>query len=389
MKVSKSMLAAGCMLGLASPATLSAAESGLASSVSDERAAFEKRRALSQRIKKLRELRRRLPHPVPSGLFGIYAFPEKGQGVAGINVQHHEFDGLIQGSDSVSAETVVTTVPNRFFGDPMQPPTLRVVPTHAEADVIFPFANFAVNDRFALVGLVPLVRKKTTLETFAGPAGTTSLGTNTVEAQGLGDIKFGTIIKAYNSEDYRHNFLIDLGLSAPTGSIKEEDTQLTPTNTRVKARLAYGMQLGTGTWDGFFGLVYWGKEKNWGWGAQYLATIPLESENSEGWRYGDKHELSTWISYSWNPDWVASARLRGETQDEIHGIDPQIYGPGLGADPDNYGGRRVEVGVGVNWMPVPANNVSLELLLPVHQDRNGVQLEHDFSLAFSWRTGFF
>jgi len=190
MKVSKSMLAAGCMLGLASPATLSAAESGLASSVSDERAAFEKRRALSQRIKKLRELRRRLPHPVPSGLFGIYAFPEKGQGVAGINVQHHEFDGLIQGSDSVSAETVVTTVPNRFFGDPMQPPTLRVVPTHAEADVIFPFANFAVNDRFALVGLVPLVRKKTTLETFAGPAGTTSLGTNTVEAQGLGAVPY-------------------------------------------------------------------------------------------------------------------------------------------------------------------------------------------------------
>ncbi len=388
MKISKTLLAAGCVVGLALPA---AAPAGAEDAAAQDRemSDFEKRRALAQRIRKLRELRRRLPHPVPSGLFGIYAFPEPGQGVMGINAQHHEFDGLIMGSDSVSAETVVTTVPNRFFGDPMQPPTLRVVPTHAEADVIFPFANFAVNERFALVGLIPLVRKKTTLETFAGPAGTTSLGTNTVEAQGLGDIKFGTIIKAWHSEDYHHNILIDLGLSAPTGSIKEEDVQLTPMNTRVKARLAYGMQLGTGTWDGFFGLVYWGKEKNWGWGAQYLATIPLESENSEGWRYGDKHELSAWLSYSWNPDWVASVRIRGETQDEIHGMDPQIYGPGLGADPDNYGGQRVEVGFGLNWMPIPANNVSLELLLPVHQDRNGVQAEHDFSLAFSWRHGFF
>ncbi len=384
MTFTKTLLAAGCALAVALPAVPAAQ-----AVEDDEQSAFEKRRALAQKIRKLRTLRRRLPHPVPSGLFGIYAFPEAGQGVMGINAQHHEFDGLIQGSDSVSAETVVTTVPNRFFGDPLQPPTLRVVPTHVEADVIFPFANFAVNDRFALVGLVPLVRKKTTLETFAGPTGTTSLGTNTVESQGLGDIKFGTIIKAFHSEDYRHNVLIDLGLSAPTGSITEEDVQLTPMNTRVKRRLAYGMHLGTGTWDGFFGLVYWGKTDEWGWGAQYLATIPLESENSEGWRFGDKHELSVWGSYSWNPDWVASVRIRGETQDEIHGMDPEIYGPGLGADPDNYGGQRIELGLGINWMPVPANNLSLELLLPLHQNRNGVQAEHDFSLAFSWRTGFF
>jgi len=350
---------------------------------------LEQRRALSDRIKQLRELRKKLPIPVPSGLFGIYAFPEKGQGVAGINYQHYEFDGLIQGSKSVSAETVVTTAPNIFFGNPMQPPTLRVVPKSARADVIFPFANFAVNDRFALVALAPLIRKETVLETFSGSSGTNSLGTNTVTSKGLGDIKFGTIIKAYNSEDYQHNVLFDAVLSAPTGSITEEDYNLTPMNTKQKTRLAYGMQLGSGTWDALVGAVYWGKQKKWGWGAQYLATIPLESENSEGWRFGDKHEGTAWISYEWQPDLVTSVRLRGETQDEIHGIDPKIYGPGLGANPDNYGGERVEIGFGINWMPALANNLSLELLLPIHQDRNGVQAEHEFSLALSWRTGFF
>lgn len=116
---------------------------------------FEERRTLSNRIKQLRELRKKLPIPVPSGLFGIYAFPEKGQGVAGINYQHHEFEGLIQGSNSISAQTAVTTAPNRFFGDPMQPPTLRVVPKSAQADVVFPYANFAINDKVALVGLIP------------------------------------------------------------------------------------------------------------------------------------------------------------------------------------------------------------------------------------------
>ena len=383
MKCRITLLSAGLVLACIMPT--------IALAVDDQGGSFtlEQRRALSNRIKQLRALRKKLPIPVPSGLFGIYAFPERGQGVAGINYQQHEFDGLIEGNDSVSAETVVTTAPNRFFGNPMQPPTLRVVPKSAQADVIFPFANFAINDRFALVALAPLIRKKTVLETFAGPVGTTSLGTNTVTSEGLGDIKFGTIFKAYNSDDYNHNVLIDAVLSAPTGSITKEDYNLTPMNTREKTRLAYGMQLGSGTWDALLGVVYWGKQNQWGWGAQYLATIPLESENSEGWRFGDKHEGTAWVSYEWQPDLVTSLRLRGETQDEIHGIDPKIYGPGLGANPDNYGGERVEIGFGINWMPAVANNLSLEVLLPIHQDRNGVQAEHEFSVALSWRTGFF
>lgn len=383
MKCRITLLSAGLVLACIMPTIALAVDDQGGSST------LEQRRALSNRIKQLRALRKKLPIPVPSGLFGIYAFPERGQGVAGINYQQHEFDGLIEGNDSVSAETVVTTAPNRFFGNPMQPPTLRVVPKSAQADVIFPFANFAINDRFALVALAPLIRKKTVLETFAGPVGTTSLGTNTVTSEGLGDIKFGTIFKAYNSDDYNHNVLIDAVLSAPTGSITKEDYNLTPMNTREKTRLAYGMQLGSGTWDALLGVVYWGKQNQWGWGAQYLATIPLESENSEGWRFGDKHEGTAWVSYEWQPDLVTSLRLRGETQDEIHGIDPKIYGPGLGANPDNYGGERVEIGFGINWMPAVANNLSLEVLLPIHQDRNGVQAEHEFSVALSWRTGFF
>ena len=383
-KYRHSLMASVLSMAAAMPGAASAEEeSGYAS------ATFEQRRALSQRIRQLRKLRKRLPVPVPSGLFGIYAFPEKGQGVAGIVYQHHEFDGLIRGSDSVSAEEVVTSAPNPFFGDPGQPPTLRVVPTEVSADVAFPFANFAVNERLAVVGLVPLVRKKTTLETFAGPTGTTSLGTTEVTSSGLGDIKFGVIYKLYDSPDYRHNLLLDAGLSAPTGNITEEDYKLTPTGAMVKSRLPYGMQLGSGTWDGILGLVYWGKEGKWGWGAQYLATFPLESENSEGWRYDDQHMLTGWVSYSWNDRWVSAVRLKGETQGEIHGIDPEIYGPGLGADPGNYGGQRVELGLSVNWMPVMGNNLGLEVLLPVHQDRNGVQPEHEFSLALSWRHGFF
>ncbi|SEH07095.1 hypothetical protein [Candidatus Venteria ishoeyi] len=350
---------------------------------------YEQRRELSNRIKKMRKVRKQVPIPVPSGLFGIYAFPEKGQGVAGINYQHYEFKGLLQGRDAVSAATVVTSAPNRFFGNPGQPPTLRVVPKKAKADVIFPYANFSINDKIALVALAPLVSKKTTMETFAGGMGSNSLGTKTVSSKGLGDIKFGSIFRAYNSKGNKHNVIIDTVLSAPTGSIKEEDVQLTPANTRKKARLAYGMQLGSGTWDALLGVAYWGKQKQWGWGAQYLATLPLESKNSQGWRYGNKHEVTAWLTYEWQPRLAGSVRLRGETQDTIQGIDPKIYGPGLGANPENYGGEKIELSIGINWMVATANNISLEFSKPVYQDRNGVQADHDYSLFFSWRSGFF
>ena len=379
MKFGMTLLSAATMLAITIPGV----------SIAEEDTTYEERRELSNLIKTMRKVRRQLPIPVPSGLFGVYAFPEKGQGVAGINFQHYEFDGLRQGTDSISAREAVATAPNYFYGMKGQPKTLRVVPKSAKADVMFPFANFAINDYMALVALAPLIRKETELETFSGRDVTKSLGTNTVKSSGLGDIKVGAIFRAFNGEDNKHNLIIDAVLSLPTGSITKKDTQLTPMNTRVKARLAYGMQLGSGTLDAIVGASYWGKDDLWGWGTQYLATLPLESENSEGWRYGDKHELTTWLSYEWDPTLVTSVRVRGEHQDEIHGSDPKIFGPGLGADPGNYGGDKVELSIGVNWMVATANNISLEFSKPVYQDRNGVQADHDYSLFFSWRTGFF
>ncbi|MCU7808717.1 MAG: hypothetical protein KZQ73_12735, partial [Candidatus Thiodiazotropha sp. (ex Semelilucina semeliformis)] len=44
----------------------------------DGSSTLDQRRALSNRIKQLRQLRKQLPIPVPAGLFGIYAFTERG-----------------------------------------------------------------------------------------------------------------------------------------------------------------------------------------------------------------------------------------------------------------------------------------------------------------------
>lgn len=355
--------------------------------------AFKKRLALSQQIKKMKNMRKKLPVAPPSGLFGVYALPDEGQYITGVNYQRHEFSGLLQGSNSVSSADIThasTGAANQFYGNPGQPATLRVVPSSAKADVVMPFINYTVDDKISLVAVAPLIKKTSTLETYKAD-GSGKLGNFTVNSKGLGDVKFGALYKAYNSEDRKHNVIIDAVLSAPTGSITETDVQLAPNNTTPTKRLGHGMQLGSGTWDALVGAAYWGKEGKWGYGAQYLATLPLESKNSENWRYGDKHELTAWTSYSWEPTLVSSLRLRGEHQDAIHdlGLDASTYGPGLGAQVANYGGKIIEAGIGVNWMYAPAKNISIEYLTPISQDRNGVQAEKDSAIAISWRHAFF
>lgn len=379
----KFLLIAGLSLSFALPTYSFAAETE-----TKEEDAYATRLALANEIKKYRAMRKELPIPPPAGLFGVYAFPEEGQYVVGINMQHFKFSGMLQGTDSISADEVVASVANPFFGDAGQPPTLRVVPESAEATVIYPFINYSLNKKISLVAMAPMIKKTTVLNTY-DPTGTASIGLTEVNSSGLGDIKMGAIYKFFNSPDRKHNVIFDIVMSVPTGSITEEDYNLTPFNTMVMSRLAYGMQLGSGTYDAILGGTYWGKNKKWGWGTQYLATIPLESANSEGWRYGDKHELTTWVSYAWEPSFNSSLRLRGESQGTIVGIDPKIYGPGLGADTGNYGGTKVEFIIGSNWMYSPGYNISLEFSIPIIEDRNGVQPDQDSAIMLSWRSASF
>ena len=64
----------------------------------------------------------------PIGVMGDHAH-KKGEFMISARVMHMEMSGNQIGTDDVSPDTIVTTVPNRFAGMPGQPPTLRIVPT--------------------------------------------------------------------------------------------------------------------------------------------------------------------------------------------------------------------------------------------------------------------
>ncbi len=325
----------------------------------------------------------------PIGVMGDHMH-KKGEWMFSYRFMRMHMEGNRTGNNNVSPATIATTVPNRFFGRPMQPPTLRVVPTKMTMDMHMFGVMYAPTNDLTLMGMVNYIKKDMDHLTFMGPTGTAIRGGFTTRSQGFGDVKLSGLYRLY--DDPIHHFHLNLGISLPTGDIKESDDVLTPTGTRPTVRLPYAMQLGTGTFDLLPGITYTGRVENVSWGAQYLAEIRLESENDEGYAFGDRHAVTAWAAYQWAP-WIStSLRLDAMTQDSIDGIDSNIVAPVQTADPDNYGGERVDALFGINLVGQSGvfrgHRLAFEIGTPVLQDLNGPQMETDWTATVGWQKAF-
>jgi len=326
----------------------------------------------------------------PIGVMGDHRHHE-GELMLSYRFMQMQMEGNLIGDDEVTPDEIVTTVPNRFFGLPMQPPTLRVVPTEMTMDMHVFGAMYGLTDRITLMGMLPLIEKRMTHITFAGPVGTTQLGRFTTESYGVGDFQFGGIVGLYDSksaEGEQHLNLL-LGLSAPSGSIKQDGQILTPMGGTPIVRLPYAMQLGSGTWDFLPGVTYTARRRNLSFGAQYRGNFRLEDENSEGYALGDLHQVTGWAAFEWAP-WISnSVRLAYQTQDDISGIDPNIVGPVQTANPDFYGGDRLDLLFGVNLIgqsgAICGQRLAAEFGFPIHQDLNGPQMKTDYTFTVGWQ----
>lgn len=304
--------------------------------------------------------------------------------------RHIDMDGNRIGTDDVDPATIATTIPNRFFGTPGQPPTLRVVPTSMTMDMYMAGVMYAPADWLTLMVMGNYTVKEMDHITFAGGAGTTVLGTFTTKSDGIGDTKLTGLFRLY--DDAMNHVHLNGGFSIPTGSIDETSAVLAPTGATPVLRMPYAMQLGTGTFDFLPGVTYTGHADQWAWGAQYAAELRLESENSEGYAWGDKHSLTAWGSYEW-ARWIStSARLLGTTQGTIDGIDPNIVAPVQTANPDFYGGDAISVLLGVNLIATEGalrgQRLAIEAGMPVYQNLNGPQLETDWTITAGWQYAF-
>lgn len=324
----------------------------------------------------------------PIGVMGDH-FHDKGEWMFSYRFMAMPMQGNLSGSSSISPDEIATTVPNRFFGNPGQPPTLRIVPLEMDMNMHMLGMMYAPSDRITLMAMLNYIEKDMDHVTYQGGAGTTVLGNFTTETSGLGDASVSALVSFLNREDARVHGII--GVSIPTGSVDETDDILTPMNMRPTIRVPYPMQLGSDSWDPIVGLSYSGFGGNFAWGGQWRSTFRL-SDNDESYQLGDEHRLTGWASYSPVDSFSASLRLEYLDRENISGIDPAIAGPVQTADPNRQGGTRIDLGVGFNIAGrggLDGYRLAVEYLFPIEQDLNGPQLETDsmfiVGLQKSWR----
>lgn len=323
----------------------------------------------------------------PLGVMGDHLH-HAGEFMFSYRFMHMDMEGNRIGNNDVSPETIVTTVPNRFFGRPMQPPTLRVVPTKMTMQMHMFGLMYAPTDWVTVMAMLNYTEKEMEHITFMGGAGTTRLGTFTTESSGLGDTRLSALIRLFNAGEHKAHLTI--GVSLPTGSTDETDSILTPMGTRPNPRLPYAMQLGSGTLDFLPGLTYSGHSTVFGWGAQYAGTVRTEKDN--GYQWGDKHTLTGWTSYS-PRNWLSfSTRIEFSTLGKIDGSDSRIVAPVQTADPNNYGGERIDLKFGLNLAGqsegMRGHRIAIEGGIPVMQDLNGPQMETDYTVSVGWQFAF-
>jgi len=314
---------------------------------------------------------------------------KKGEWMVSYRYMNMEMDDSRIGTNEVTPEEIVSTVPNRFAGLTGQPPNLRIVPTRMNTDMHMAGVMYGLTDNITLMAMGSYLSREMDHTTFAGGMGTNVQGTFTTRSEGFGDTRVAALITLY--EKWNANVHVTVGLSLPTGNIDETDDILTPMGGTPTVRLPYPMQLGSGTFDFTPGITYRGRKGQFSWGTQYEGRLRLE-ENRFDYNLGDIHMVTGWASYRPVKSLSFSARLKGRSQGRIDGIDAAIIGPVQTADPDFQGGERVDIIGGVNYAVqsgvLKGHRLALEYGVPIFQDLNGPQLQNTSTLTLGWQKAF-
>lgn len=220
--------------------------------------------------------------------------------------------------------------------------------------------------------VVPFVHKSLA---FDGPAGQRL----EFETSGLGDVLVDTkwILYSDNRPQASTRIGFQGGLEIPTG-----DTDDRLPGGEVAPR---PLQVGTGSWDVPVELVFTDIEGRWGFHGNVGWRFHTEDD---GFEAGDVFEYDAAIGLRFVP-WVyeslrdqtlvAYLELNGEVarEDEIGGEE----------NPDS-GGHVLFLSPDLQWIPTPWLLLEASVQVPLVQDLNGAQLEHDTRFQVGGRFRF-
>lgn len=287
--------------------------------------------------------------------------------------KRQNFEGYQSGTEKLSNADVLFS-PGETRTDENYP----ILPTVISQEALIAQISYQLDqDRSLTFGLPYLEQSTDHISEVPG------YDTFTIDSRGVGDVylQYSQIVQRGSD----HQWSVMLGVSAPTGSIDEKgDTPRGPGNQQ----LPYTMQLGSGTWDVPFALSYQYSGAQTLWGVNLGGKIRL-GENDRDYRLGNRYAIAGWGKRCLDIGVCPTARLSYQHWGDIEGGDETLLVPAAFpypaniTDPDNYGGDKLNLAVGME-IPFGEHALVMEVSAPLYQDLNGVQNRERFNFSLGW-----
>lgn len=306
---------------------------------------------------------------------------------------HMQMDGMRNGTKRISSDEVFAA-------------NYTITPEEMTMEMHMLGVMHALSDKLTLMAMVHYISTEMDHRIFgmAAPLQNFNGGgdTFTTKTEGLGDLKLGALYSVLSDKDSRAH--IGIGISLPTGSIKETDAIPAPAmgdepgmGGLFQRQLPAPMQLGSGTYDLLPSLTWVEQREHYSFGGQLSGTLRT-GRNNQGYRLGDELEATAWGSLPFGKAFSLSTGIAYQWAGDMKGAQKNLllnppFAPSRETVPtafsDNYGGESIDAILGLNSLisggPLKGHRLAFDLRIPLWQDLNGYQLETDWTATIGWQ----
>ena len=293
-------------------------------------------------------------------------------------------EGNIFDGDNISTADILK-MPNPLGN---MPSNLSVVPECMDMRMTMIDGMYAYSNNVTFMLMGTFISKHMRLNAYTPMMNRDMLGKFNASSSDLSELTFSTLFKI--GEKGTSKWHGEVAYQKSVGSTNQKDTVLTPMNMRMEMVLPYGMQSGDGSSRLILGLTNTTKiNEEITWGSQIKRNIVI---SDKGWSYGNRTELTSWLQYPLKESISLSSRLKFISQGTISGSSPLINAPVQTANPENYGGEELYFGFGANFkfniFPGEDDVLGVEILTPLVQDKNNLQMKTDYQIIVGYQKSF-
>ena len=293
-------------------------------------------------------------------------------------------EGNILDGDNIATADILQ-MPNPLGN---MPANLSVVPECMDMSMTMVEGMYAYSKNITFMLMGTFMSKDMTLNTYAPMMNRDLLGQFNTSSSDLSELTFSTLFRiAQHGSSQWHG---EVAYQKSVGANDQQDMVLTPMNMMMEMVLPYGMQSGDGASRLILGITNTRKiNEKLTWGNQLKRNTVLDKKD---WSYGNRTELNSWLQYPLNETVNLSSRLKFISQGAISGNSQLISAPVQTANPANYGGEELHLGFGANFklniFPGGNDALGIEILTPLMQDKNNLQMKTDYQVIVGYQKSF-